>query len=268
MFGKAKVYVLQKDDELWMGEVKSQDYDYDHKIIAALSPEQETVDDIIEAVNNQDFPWNFDYYRDLDLKVETDYSKEDFGFTLIDDIDLERLDPDKLTNIPYVAKDTDNKRIFIDLQHNKVFSLGTARYGFDPQAFPRDLKVKTYNAFISTDPAGDFREKRSIPEGFTPITIELYSRRDDSELQVATELLKELRECNHPSGKFFRSLGACVDQHYFWELYWEEVRWRRATSAELRERSTCPERIVESTIRGRIMKSLPQRIPKGKRVYL
>jgi hypothetical protein len=62
-------------------------------------------------------------------------------------------------------------------------------------------------------------------------------------------------------------LGACIDQHYYWELYWEEIKWRPAISAELRESPSSPERMDESTMRGRIMRNLPQRTKRKFEIF-
>lgn len=237
-YPKTKIYILQKNGELWKGKALKLNHD-EHAIIAALSPDHETVEDVIEEVNNQEFPWNFDYFAGA--KVETNYSKKDLDFVPIDDIDLdlEQLNPETLSKQLY--DDDDFKRVFIDLQHRKVFSLCTGNA--HPRSFPKDLKRE----YI----------KKKIPEDFTPIRIELNSSEWDSDLQVATELLKDLRECNHPSGKLFESLGACIDQHYYWGIYWEEIKMRPATAAEFRRNWTAPEKIVAESIRGRIMRGVP-----------
>lgn len=98
---------------------------------------------------------------------------------------------------------------------------------------------------------------RTIPKDFTPVTIEFGGA--DHYLEVATELLEELRECNHPSGKFFESLGACIDRNSFWEIQWEGVKMRRATAAELLENPSRPERIREDCLplKGRIRRHAP-----------
>ncbi len=124
----------------------------------------------------------------------------------------------------------DSKKLFIDLKHRKAFCIRSFDGFFERRTFPNDLKV--YSDFVD-----DPRRYRTIPRDFTPITIELNSERLDNELQVATELLKELRECNHPSGTFFRSLGSCIDQNYFWEVSMEDIEWRTKTNTELLKRS-------------------------------
>jgi hypothetical protein len=274
---KTKIYVLQKNNELWKGEVDTNRTE-EQKIVAVLSSKQETVDDIIEGVKSQDFPWNFDYYDNIDLKVETSYSKKDFGFVHVEDLDLKQMTPKTLVGLgkriifrdttlfehrTYYWSEEDAKILFIDLQHRKAFCLGfDDREGY--RTFPKDLRVPSYTERIrdttkmSTPPPRVLFIEKTIPSDFTPITIEFLN--SDQELQVATELLRQLRECNHPSSTFFRSLGACIDQNFFWEVSMEGVEWRPATPAEFKEHPSFPERIREDylPLKGRIVRHIPK----------
>lgn len=261
---KTKVYVLQKNGELWRGEANPLMGD-DGRLIAALSSDQEKVDDIIEAVKRQEFPWNFDYYDNINSKIETDLSKEDFGFVPVEDIGLEQLNPRKIRYM--VNQDEDAKRLFIDLQCHKVFCLRRETF-HELRSYPRNVEAYTYKEAIPPYRGPLFVEK-TIPQDFTPITIELGEGDYDPELQVATELFEELRECEHPSGTFFRSLGACVDQNYFWEVSREDIKWRPATGKELYESPSQIYRIREDVpLKGRIVRSVPLKTEEEMRFEL
>ncbi|MFX1314841.1 MAG: hypothetical protein ACFE9T_03190 [Promethearchaeota archaeon] len=276
---KTKVFVLQKNNELWKGEVE-ENRNESNKLVATLSSEQETVDDIIGSVKSQEFPWNFDYYEERDLKIEPDYSKEDLGFVPIEDIDLDQMSPKTIADLGKITvfRDTtlfehkdfywseeDTKQLFIDLQHRKVFCLRFSQ-GNESRTFPKDLEVPTFRSYIS-DPKMDdepFNTSKTIPKEFKPITIEFAN--SDSESQVATELLKDLRDCNHPSGMFFRSLGACIDQNYFWVVSPKNIEYRLATSKEIVEAPSHPFRIREKSFKGYIRRYVPKRFPPDVRL--
>jgi hypothetical protein len=264
---KTKVYVLQKNDELWRGEANPLMGD-DGRLVAALSSDQETVDDIIESVKRQEFPWNFDYYDDTKSKIETDLLKEDFGFVPVEDIGLERLNPITITNMRN-RDEEDVKRLFIDLQHRKVFCLGY-NAGYEPRSYPKNVKVYTHSENTPSYTGGQMFSEKTIPQDFTPIKIELNKEDYDPELQVATELFEELRECNHPSGAFFRSLGACVDQNYFWEVSREDIKWRPATLTEMNDSPSSPLRVREDSfpLKGRIVRSVPLKTEEEMRFEL
>lgn len=235
-----------------------------------FSSDQETVDDIIDAVKHQEFPWNFDYYDDTRSKIETDLSKEDFGFVPVEDIGLEQLNPRTITNMK--NQDEDVKRLFIDLQHHKVFGIRYDEGGYEVRSYPKNVLVYTHIENSPSYPSFEdemFSEK-TVPKDFTPITIELNKEDYDPELQVATELFKELRECNHPSGGFFRSLGACVDQNYFWEISREDIKWRPATNTELLATPSNPLRVREDSfpLKGSIVRSVPLKTEEEMRFEL
>jgi len=184
----------------------------------ALKKKPQSVDDFIDIFNSARYPRNFDVIFNDGRKETIKVSKKSFSFKEeaglpINFVSDEILDDDTLLGV--VIFDLNNKKIihldnnsygeflrfmYIDINREhppakKKWQKCAEKEGIDPNSYPK-YATKCYREayWLEVEPPKDFTTR--------------YAKFSKPKHRDA--VMRELFDCDDPSGEFYRSVGACL----------------------------------------------------------
>lgn len=191
--------VLQHNNKLYCGI--AHDF-YISRIISNLKPSMKTAMDVINGTNNAPYPWNFpEDHGTGSLRMNKD------SFEMYHEykgVPLDGITPQK-------AVRNASGILFVDLKEKKIVHISHSSPR--PPKF-LETELSAYDRGYTT------RFTRPMPKGFIPISINLEKEVRDaqgvgnvSDPARFNRLFHTLKRCQHPSGEFYRSVGACLTKN-------------------------------------------------------